>query len=236
VVQLVLLPSPLTRAAAWGWLPAALEARGTAVAVVEPEGDDDPPYALRWVASCALQIGALDPGPVVLVGHSGAGLLLAQLGFALRAAHRPVAAYAFVDAGIPRQLPGSRLDVYASEDESGAGLLRNLLDADATFPHWTTEDLADEAPDPTDRQTLVDALRPRGRGYWIEPLPLPTDWPDAPCVYLRTSAAYDIPLRTAGARGWPTASLQLGHFPGFVDPHAAAFALVTLLEAVVPEL
>ena len=236
MVPLVLLPSPLTRASAWGRLPEALEARGATVAVVEPEGDDDPPYALRWVASCALQVATLDPGRVVLVGHSGAGLLLAQLGFALHAAHRSVAAYAFVDAGVPRQLPGSRLDIYASEDADGASHLRGLLDAGVTFPNWTTDDLADEAPDLADRQTLVDGLRPRGRGYWTEPLPPPTDWPDAPCVYLRTSAGYDVPLRTAKARGWPTDSLELGHFPGFADPEATARALLGLLEPVVPDL
>ena len=236
VVVVALLPSPLTRAAAWGRLPAALAARGAQPHPVDPTGDDEPPYALRWVASCALELAALPPGPVVLVGHSGAGLLLAQLGFALRAAHRPVAAYAFVDAGVPRSLPGSRLDVFTAEDPAAAADLRAGLDAGGTFPQWTAEDLVAEVPSVEDRATLAASLRPRGLGYWLEPLPPLTDWPDAPCVYLRTSSGYDVELRAARARGWPTDSLELGHFPGFVDPDATAVALLALLRPAVPHL
>lgn len=236
MAQVVLLPSPLTRAAAWGRLPDALQSRGARVDLIDPEGDDEPPYALRWVASCALQMSTLPPGPVVLAAHSGAGMLLAQLGFALRAAHRPVAAYAFVDAGLPRLVPGSRLDTYAAEDPDGAAHLRFLLDAGGVFPQWTVEDLADDIALAEDRQAVVDAARPRALGYWIEPLPLPTDWPDAPCVYLRTSVGYDSSLRGAQARGWPTDALELGHFPGFADPDATAAAVLALLEPLVSDL
>ena len=62
------------------------------------------------------------------------------------------------------------------------------------------------------------------------------DWPDAPCVYLRTSEAYDSPLRAARARGWPTDSLDLGHFPGLADADRTAQALLGLLAPVVPGL
>ncbi len=236
MTTLVLLPSPLTRAAAWGRVPAALEAAGATVATLEPEGDDQPPHALRWIASCALQIGALPAGPVTLVGHSGAGLLLARVGFALHAAHRPVAAYAFVDAGVPRALPGSRLDVFRSEDPPAANELEAVLAAGGVFPTWTEDDLAEHVAVPADRATVVASLRPRGLGYWTETLPPLVDWPDAPCVYLRTSEAYDGSLRAARARGWPTDSLDLGHFPGLVDADATAEALLALLAPVIPGL
>lgn len=236
VAVVVLCPSPLTRAAAWGRLPEALTAKGATVISVEPEGDDEPPYALRWVASCAQQLAAQPPGPLVLVGHSGAGLLLARLSFALRAAHRPITAYAFLDAGVPRALPGSRLDAYRSEDASAAAELTRLLEHGAVFPTWTEDDLAEDVPSVADRSTVVTALRPRGLAFWTELLPALVDWPDAPCVYLRTSAAYDIELRAARGRGWPTDSLELGHFAGLRDPEGAAQALLALLRPVVPDL
>ncbi|HYN75250.1 MAG TPA: hypothetical protein VEV13_03555 [Candidatus Limnocylindria bacterium] len=231
---LVLLTSPLTGSAAWGRLPDALRTRGADVTVVEAVGDDEPPYALRWVASCALQVRAERPGPVVLVGHSGAGLLLAQLGFALRAAHRAVAAYAFVDAGVPRA--GSRLDVLDTEDANAAAELRAHLATGGRFPTWSADDLVADVPAATDREELVHGLRPRDLAYWSEPLPPPVDWPEAPCVYLRTSAGYDATLRVATARGWAVDSLDLGHFPGLRDPDATASALITLLTPTVPGL
>jgi hypothetical protein len=200
--------------------------------VVEPDDEDRRPYAARWVASCAGLVGGLERGPVVLVGHSGAGPLLAALGYALRAAHRPVAAYAFLDAGLPRAAEASRLDAWAAEDPTGAAEVRAHLEAGGRFPTWSPDDLADTVPDPEDRRTVVASLRPRGHEYWTEPLPAPVDWPDAPCAYLRTSAAYDVALREARLRGWPTDSLELGHFPGFTDPQATARALLDLLRPV----
>ena len=91
-------------------------------------------------------------------------------------------------------------------------------------------------PSPDDRGTSSAALRPRGLAYWTEALPPLVDWPDAPCVYLRTSEAYDRSLRAARARGWPTDSLELGHFPGLVDADRTAQALLGLLAPVVPGL
>ena len=95
----------------------------------------------------------------------------------------------------------------------------------------------DDIPDPVDRQGVLAAVRPRGRGYWTETLPMPTDFPDAPVVYLQTSAAYLEAVR-AGCRarmGHPSPS-SLGHFPGFTDPEATASALLELLEPLVPGL
>ena len=231
---LVLLTSPLTGSAAWGRLPDALGTRGAEVTVVEAVDDDEPPYALRWVASCALQVRAQRPGPVVLVGHSGAGLLLAQLGFALRAAHRPIAAYAFVDAGVPRA--GSRLDVLETEDAALAAELRAHLATGGQFPAWSADDLVADVPAATDREQLVQGLRPRDLAYWSEPLPPPVDWPEAPCVYLQTSSGYGATFRAAKARGWAVDRLELGHFPGLRDPDAVASALLALLTPTVPGL
>ncbi len=210
-------------------------ARGAKAVPLDAHNDTQPPYALRWVASCALQIGQLPDGPVVLVGHSGAGSLLAQLGFALRAAHRRVAAYAFVDAGLPRATPGSRLDDLRLEDPEAARALEEVLNSGETWPHWSVDDL-DDLADLADRRTVIQSLRPRNRDYWTEELPTPSDFPDAPVVYLQTSAAYERSARAASAHGWDTERLELGHFPGFVDADAAAASLLGLLGPHVPGL
>jgi hypothetical protein len=234
VPSLVLLPSPLTRGVAWGRLPEALARTDDAgVHLIEPDDEDRPPYAARWVAACALQIGALPPGPVVLVAHSGAGPLLAALGGALRAAHRQVAAYAFVDAGLPIAFEGSRLDDYQAGDPDEAAKLITLLEAGGRFPRWSSDDLVPDVPDPDDRAALIAGLRPRDLAYWSEVLPTPTDWPNAPCVYLRTSSGYDSAHRQSQLRGWRTDSLDLGHFPGFSDPSATAAALLALLDGLI---
>jgi Alpha/beta hydrolase family len=232
---LVLLHSPLTGAAAWGDLPEQLASDGRPVVVVEVTTDTAPPYAVRYVAAAAQQAaaGALDPGqPLVLVGHSGAGPLLPQVGFALRAARRRIDGYVFCDAGLPR--PGgavSRLDLMETESAQTAPELRLALEAGGQFPAWTDADLRDEVPDAGDRAMLLASLRPRRLDFFVEPLPAPQDWPDAPCGVLQTSAAYDQPARLADGRRWPVVRRDLGHFAALTDPVATAQALRELLAA-----
>lgn len=228
MVSLLLLPSPLTRSLAWGGLPEALRDRGSDAVAVEPDDEDRTPFAARWVAACASAARGVS-GPLVLVAHSGAGPLLAAVGYALRSAHRPVAAYAFVDAGLPRWDGGSRLDAFGAEDPVAALELADRLSGGGRFPAWSPDDLVDDIPDPRDRTRLVEALRPRDQAYWTEALPEPVDWPDAPCVYLQTSAGYASARREAVLRGWRTDVLDVGHFPGFADPDATANALLDLL-------
>ncbi len=227
-VAVVLLHSPLTGPSAWGPLAEVLRERGHAVVVVDVTDDDDPPYAARYVARAALQVAAVAPAhPLLLVGHSGAGPLLAQVGATQRAARRRLAGYLFLDAGLPRTRPATWLELMETElmeteEADFARVLHDRLHAGARFPDWDEADLADEVPDPEARSALVASLRPRGHDFFTEPLPCPQDWPDAPCAYLRTSAAYDAVARVARTRGWPTYRLDLGHFAALRDPCAVA--------------
>jgi hypothetical protein len=81
-------------------------------------------------------------------------------------------------------------------------------------------------PRPGGAAALIGSLRPRGRAFFTEPLPPPAGWPDAPCGFLRPSAAYDGWAAKAAARGWPTAGLDAGHFHPLVDPDGVAAALL----------
>jgi hypothetical protein len=225
---LVLLHSPLVGPASWGGLPAALQDAGRQVVVVDVRDDDQPPYAARYVARAALQITAAGPASVVLVAHSGAGALAPAVAGAQRAAHRPVRGYVFLDAVLPRSMPGSRLDLLRAEDPHDAGELEEHLVAGGRFPEWSADDLAEDVADPQRRAALVAELRPRGLGFFAEPLPLPSDWPDAPCGYLRTSASYDAYARAAARRGWDVRSRDGGHFAGCDDAAGLAADLLDL--------
>jgi hypothetical protein len=229
---LVLAHSPLTGPAAWGDLPDVLRGQGHELVVLDVTDDVEPPYAGRYVARAALQVAAADPGgPLHLVGHSGAGYLLPQLGAARRSARRPVAGYVFLDAGVPHGRSATRLGLMRGEDPAAADELERLLSAGGRFPAWADDDLRDLVPDRERRAALVGSLRPRGRDFFTEELPFPGDWPDAPCGLLRLSDAYAGPARVARSRGWPVVEADLpgDHFAACTDPHGVVAALHELL-------
>jgi hypothetical protein len=172
---------------------------------------------------------------MILIGHSAAGPLLPRLGAALHAGGRAVTAYVFLDASLPRQRPGTRLDLLTSEDQAWTDELRQHLEAGGQFPEWTNADLADDVPDPVARSVLMAAIRPRGLDFFTEPLPTsgdgePGGWPDAPVGYLLTSATYESRAKIAASRGWPVVEHRVGHFAALADPWGTAAALTTLLD------
>lgn len=231
---LVLAHSPLTGPAVWGALPDTLRDRGHDVIVLDVADDGSPPYANRYVARAALQVAAAgSDAPLVLVGHSGAGYLLPQIGAARRAARLSVGGYLFVDAGVPHGRGATRLSLMRAEDEPFADELERMLDAGATYPDWTGADLLPLVPDEARRAALVASLRPRGRDFFTEELPFPGDWPDAPCGLLQLTTAYAGPARLARSRGWPVLAPDLpgGHFAACTDPAGVAAATEDLLAA-----
>lgn len=131
-----------------------------------------------YVARAALIITATAPtSPLVLVGHGEAGPLLPLIGAAQRAAHRTVGAYVFIDAGLPE--PAGRV--------IGVGI--------GSGPRPGAE------PDPGGGTGVASGP---GSGSGGRLLP-PADWPDAPCGFLGTSAAYERQARQASLRGWQVA-------------------------------
>jgi hypothetical protein len=160
---------------------------------------------------------------------------LPRLGAALGAAGRAVTAYVFLDASLPRQRPGNRIDLLSSEDEGWTVELRQHLEAGGRFPEWTDADLAGEVTDPDERAALVAAIRPRALDFFTEPLPTsgdgePGGWPDAPVGYLLASPAYESRASIAAQRGWPTVEHRVGHFTALIDPVGTAQALARLLD------
>src|SRR5512132_1789846 len=153
---LVLLHSPLVGVESWGRLPEALGRGGVAAVAVAVDGDDRPPFAERYVGEAVdgMLANPARAGPLVLVGHSGAGPLLAAVGAGLRAAGRPCAGYLFCDAGLPRD-GASRLELLAVEDPAMAEAFRAELERGGRFPEWGDTDLAPLVPDPAARAALL---------------------------------------------------------------------------------
>jgi thioesterase domain-containing protein len=123
-----------------------------------------------------------DDGPVVLVGHSAAGLTLP-----LVAAARPVQRMVFVSALLPR--PGEAfvvqderervlLDDYKAGVERTPSGLRRWFDPELAarymYNHCSAEDAA----------WAYERLRPQASTMYTEPSPLAA-WPDVPVVDVR---------------------------------------------------
>ena len=166
--------------------------------------------------------------PIVLVGHSGAGPLLPSIAEAIK---RPVAGLVFVDAGIPRA-GASRLDLLAKESGTDiAGKLRGFLEGGGSYPAWREEELKNLIPDAATRREVMEEVQPRPLAFWQETIPVPVDWCDIPCGYLRLSHGYSVPGAEAQQLGWPYRELDAGHFHMVVDPEGVAFELIELLAA-----
>lgn len=232
LATLALLHSPLTSATAWGDLPSALSDLGYPVVVPEVLDDDDPPFAQRYIARASLQLANDAPGqPLILLGHSGAGPLLPQVGFARHAAGLRIKGYIFIDAMLPRVPQATtRLEILTLDDAAAAHSITEQLQHGGQFPNWTEAALANDIPDPAHRALLLAGLRPRALPFFTEPLPVPEDWPDARCGYLQLSNAYRGPARTAELRGWSVDRIDAHHFAALTNPDRVATAITRLLD------
>ena len=222
----VLVHSPLVGPMTWEPVADELRRRGLVALVPDVGGAEEPgiPFWRYHAGTVGSRLGTPRPDErLVLAGHSGAGLLLPAVAEALG---RPVAAYLFVDAGLPAD--GRR----PIGDGPFADYLRDLFASGGRFPNWTDEELRDVLPDPDIRRRLVTSLRPRPPGYWEQPIPVPSVWPDAPCAYLRfaPNPAYDDDAAEARRRGWPALDMAGGHFHLLVSPAAVADAMRDLVD------
>lgn len=227
----VLIHSPLCGPATWQPVAAQLRAQGH-YAIVPRLADDERLQAPLWQQQAESIVGAMKDvpaqQPIVWVAHSGAGLRLP----AYRASVlHPVAAYIFVDAGIPHDFPVhgmSQLGCIARDDAAFAAMLRDEFSRGRRFPAWTNNDLRDAIPDNAQRAQMLAELQPRGLRYFEERLPAFASWPDAPCAYLHFTAPYDAMAAYALSQCWAYRKIDAGHFHMLVDPVAVAQAIIDL--------
>jgi pimeloyl-ACP methyl ester carboxylesterase len=166
---------------------------------------------------------------VILVAHSGAGPLLPAIAKSL--AHS-IAAYVFVDAGIPRD-GTTRLDMMKWEDSEWAKDFQEKLERGEHYPNWSGNDLREIIPNEGLRNQLATEIRPRGLDFFSEPIPIFNGWPDAPCIYIQFSAPYSQPAIYARKAGWPIYKLDAGHFHMLVDAPAVTDIVVDALNALI---
>src|SRR5260221_5339008 len=150
----VLVHSPLVGPLTWALAADELKRRG--VQMIVPELTSDARSLPYWKQHILAVERALEPVPkdrrLVLVGHSGAGMLLPAI---RQYIDRPVAGYIFVDAGIPKN-GWSRLDFFSRDH---ADTFRQAASG-GFIPNWTDPDLRDVILDNDVRRRFVAELRP----------------------------------------------------------------------------
>jgi hypothetical protein len=227
-----LIHSPLVGPLTWQLVDHEMEKRGleTTVPILTDHPDANLPFWQQHAESITQSLARVLQNPrLILVAHSGAGPLLPVIGQSL--AHS-VAAYVFVDAGIPRHNT-SRIDLMRLQNWQWAEQFHQSLKQGERFPEWQVEDLREVIPDDDLRQRMVAEISPRSLPFFTEPIPVFAAWPDAPCAYLKFSASYDWDFRQAKQAGWPVREVNAGHFHMLVDP---VVVMDMIVEAVLAQL
>ena len=216
----VLVHSPLIGPCSWG--PVAVELRRLGHEVRVPDLRTRYPVESYWLHQVTAVVAAVgDTASVTLVAHSGSGPLLPAIGAEV---HGQVERYVFVDAGLPH--PGqSRLGALPAPF---AERLRRMV-VEGSLPPWyewfETGTLERLLPDPIQRALLVAETAPLPLRMFQEPLPQVIAWSDAPCTYIRLSAAYDQEAATAASLGWSVISLDANHLSIMTDPDGVVMVL-----------
>jgi len=223
-VKVLLVHSPLVGPASWDAVAVELAGRGCEVSLPDLTGTltAGPPYVTRQAEAIAR---AASGRPAVLIGHSGAGPLLALAGALTGQAQ----GYVFVDAGLP--IPGqSWMDTVPAEL---AAQVREMADTEGWLPPWSQwwgdEALAELLPDPGMRRAFAAGCPRLPLAMFGEvhpPVPLR---PDAPAAYLQLSEAYEDQAARARELGWPVARRMTHHLALLTEPGIVAAALYELL-------
>ena len=225
----VLIHSPLVGPLTWQLVRAEMEQRGL-VAITPKLGDDSDsahPYWQQHARSFARALIQLPQDrDLVLVAHSGAGPLLPVMRETLT---QSVAAYVFVDAGIPRN-NASRLDLMRLQDSQWAEQFHQTLLRGEQFPQWNAEDLREVIPDESLCQKMATEINPRALAFFTEPIPVFAGWPDAPCAYIKFSESYAWDLEQAKSANWVVREINAGHFHMLVDPPSVTDMIILTVQ------
>ena len=221
----VLIHSPLVGPLTWSLVADQMRQRGldVLVPVLKDSPDSNYPFWKQHADSVSEALEVLPSDQLVtLVAHSGAGPLLPVIRESIP---NPIHAYVFVDAGIPRD-GATRLDLMKSEDPEWAAQFQTELKQGLRFPTWSMEDLQEIIPDEALRRQMVAEIQPRGLDFFSEPIPVFDGWPDAACIDIQFSPPYEWPAAQARQAGWPTYTMEAGHFHMLVDPQGVTDMLI----------
>lgn len=225
----VLVHSPLVGPSTWEPVAALLGKRGHAPVVPSLTAvlDGGAPYYRRLSAVIAAAIDRhVGDGPVVLVGHSGAGALLPAVADATSAA---VAGAVFVDAVLPHPgrswfatVPPEMREQLAAAAQDGL-----LPPWHEWFPPGTVEALL---PDADQRSRFCAGLHRVPLAYFEEPAPDLPDLSPSHSAYLQLSEAYTAEADRAERDGSRTIRRKAHHLAVLTEPHETAAALEELID------
>jgi hypothetical protein len=221
----VLIHSPLVGPLTWSLVADQMRQKGLNVSVptLVDSLDSKEPFWKQHAESVSQTLANIPKDTIViLVAHSGAGPSLPVIRQSIA---NPLKAYVFVDAGIPRN-GASHLDLIRLEDADWAKQFQEHLENGGSFPDWSFEDLQEVIPDEFMREQMVNGIHPRELAYFTGPIPVFEAWPDAPCVYIKFSPAYEHYATQARQAGWRTYELEAGHFHMLVDPEAVTALII----------
>ena len=223
----ILVAGPPVRAASWDPTATCLRAQGCSVQVPDLLAHhSEPPAWKDWTGHLLDHID--QTGEVIVVGHSSASPLVADL-----ATRLPARAVIIVDGDIPPPHGAASPVRPALRD-----FIRSLTDPTGMLPVWSRWFTGD-AP----RRALVGldilAKDPGAFAQFEKGLPrLPVDWFDdtieladwshVPAACIQTSAIYDHATAEALRRGWPTARLNGTHLDPTLRPVETADAILAM--------
>jgi pimeloyl-ACP methyl ester carboxylesterase len=224
-VLVVLIHSPLVGPSTWLPVARELERRGARALVPSllPAATAPVPQWRRCVEIVrAATSGGL--GPIVLVGHSGGGLLLPAIADGVAP---EVVRLIFVDSGVPATSGKTPLATPEFFEQ-----LRSLA-IDGVLPPWSSwwgeDSMTELVPDEATRAALVRELPSLPLSYFEQSSPSPPAWDRVECAYLLFSDAYRTQADEARDRGWRVEEISgAQHLHTVVDPVAVTDALLRL--------
>jgi pimeloyl-ACP methyl ester carboxylesterase len=223
----VLVHSPLVGPKSWLPVARELERRGRVAVIPSLLGVAEAPEP-QWrhvPAAVRLATRRLQQR-VVLVGHSGAGLLLPVIADALDV---KVAGLVFVDSRLPP--PGGRVLLGAPEF---MGQLRGMT-TDGLLPTWSRwfglDAMRELVPNERLRADLEAEMPRLPLSYFEAAVPLPDEWGKrCPCAYLLlTATPYGESAAEARAYRWPVIEIDgVQHLAIATNPIPVTEALLDL--------
>jgi len=222
----VLIHSPLVGPTSWSPVARELERRGRAAVVPSLLGIAAAP-APQWrhvpeaVGAATAQLSE----PVILVGHSGGGLLLPAIADAVSV---EIAALVFVDSFLPPAAGTLSLAPPAFMEQLRARATDDVL---PPWSSWFGEDAMRDLVADDRLRAALEAEMPRlPLSYFAARVPLPAGWDRRPCAYLLLSAEpHGHSAGEARDRGWPVTEIHgVQHLAIATEPVAVTEALLDL--------
>lgn len=222
VASFALIHSPLVGPMTWSGVGHELRRRGHEVAIPSIR---EAAMSGSWRTCLDAVLASLGPqsGVQVLVGHSGAGLLLPVIAAGM---DRGPDTLVFVDS----VLPPPRGNATTSHEFLA---FLGTIERDGRLPRWSEwfgpgvmESLV---PDASTRRAIVDEMPELPVSYYLEQhIPMPHGWGEVECTYVCLSEAYRTYADSATERGWTVIDAPGTHLDIVTRPADMAEILVGL--------